>query len=87
MVNDRLRIETIRGIELLSLIAIAKRASDNDHEPNDHVPPEKTGGTSNDARIVEPNDWRGAMLARIHGLTNQTDPEVIVEWKLRRVPV
>jgi hypothetical protein len=34
-----------------------------------------------DAKIAELNDWRGEMLARIRGLIQQADPEVVEEWK------
>jgi hypothetical protein len=40
-----------------------------------------------DARIKELGDWRGETLARIRILTKQADPEVVEEWKWRRVPV
>ena len=40
-----------------------------------------------DARIKELNDWRGATLARVRSLIKQADPEVVEEWKWRRVPV
>jgi hypothetical protein len=34
-----------------------------------------------DAKIAELNDWRGEMLARIRGVIQQADPEVVEEWK------
>ena len=40
-----------------------------------------------DARIKEPNDWRGETLARVRMLMKQADPEVVEEWKWRGVPV
>ena len=40
-----------------------------------------------DARIEELGDWRGEMLARIRGLIQRADPEVVEEWKWRGVPV
>src|ERR1700755_3027664 len=40
-----------------------------------------------DARIKELGDWRGAMLARIRTLIKQAEPDVVEEWKWRRVPV
>src|SRR5690242_10154527 len=40
-----------------------------------------------DARIKELADWRGETLARIRALIKQADPEVVEEWKWRRVPV
>jgi hypothetical protein len=40
-----------------------------------------------DERIVELGDWRGETLARIRGLINKADPEVVEEWKWRGVPV
>ena len=45
--------------------------------PSDHI----------DARIRELDDWRGETLARIRGIIQQADPEVIEEWKWRGVPV
>ncbi len=40
-----------------------------------------------DARIKQPNDWRGETLARIRILIREADPEVVEEWKWRGVPV
>src|SRR6185295_14200027 len=40
-----------------------------------------------DARIKELGDWRGKMLSRLRTLIRQADPEVVEEWKWRRVPV
>src|SRR4051812_2912037 len=40
-----------------------------------------------DARIKEPNDWRGRTLSHIRALIKQADPEMIEEWKWRGVPV
>ena len=40
-----------------------------------------------DARIKELGDWRGKMLSRLRTLIKQADPDVIVEWKWRGVPV
>ncbi|SRR5665213_207417 len=40
-----------------------------------------------DARIKEPDDWRGKMLAHVRALIKQADPEVVEEWKWRGVPV
>jgi hypothetical protein len=40
-----------------------------------------------DARIKELSDWRGETLGRIRTLIQETDPEVIEEWKWRGVPV
>jgi hypothetical protein len=37
-----------------------------------------------DARIKEPSDWRGEMLARIRNLIREADPEVIEEVKWRK---
>ena len=50
-----------------------------------------TGGHSPseliDARIQELSDWRGETLALVRMLIQQADPEVVEEWKWRRVPV
>jgi hypothetical protein len=40
-----------------------------------------------DERIVELDDWRGEMLARIRTLIKEADPEVSEEWKWRGTPV
>src|SRR5437762_7639093 len=40
-----------------------------------------------DARIKELSDWRGETLARVRILIKQADPEVVEEWKWRRVTV
>jgi hypothetical protein len=40
-----------------------------------------------DARIRELGDWRGKMLGRLRRLVKEADPEVVEEWKWRRVPV
>ena len=37
-----------------------------------------------DAKIEELDDWRGEMLARIRGLTEQAAPEVVEEIKWRK---
>ncbi len=37
-----------------------------------------------DARIEEPDDWRGEMLSRIRALIKEADPEVVEEWKWRK---
>lgn len=40
-----------------------------------------------DARIKELGDWRGETLVRVRTLIQQTDPQVVEEWKWRGVPV
>jgi hypothetical protein len=40
-----------------------------------------------DAKIRELDDWRGETLSHIRALIKQADPEVVEEWKWRRVPV
>jgi hypothetical protein len=37
-----------------------------------------------DARIKQPNDWRGDTLARIRTLIKQADPEIVEEVKWRK---
>jgi hypothetical protein len=37
-----------------------------------------------DAKLEELDDWRGEMLARIRGLTQQATPEVVEEIKWRK---
>jgi hypothetical protein len=40
-----------------------------------------------EARIEELGDWRGETLARIRDLIEQADPEVVMEWKFKGIPV
>jgi hypothetical protein len=40
-----------------------------------------------DMRIIELDDWRGEMLARIRALVRQADPDVVEEWKWKGTPV
>lgn len=40
-----------------------------------------------DERIKDLGDWRGKMLGRLRALVKEADPEVVEEWKWRRVPV
>jgi hypothetical protein len=51
--------------------------------------PQEAGSPSEliDARIVELDDWRGKMLARLRALIRHADPEVVEEWKWRGTPV
>jgi len=44
---------------------------------------EKSPSQMIDERIRELGDWRGKMLAQLRALINQTDPEVVEEWKWR----
>jgi hypothetical protein len=39
-----------------------------------------------DARIREPEDWRGELPGRIRKLIKEADPQVVEEWKWRGVP-
>lgn len=51
--------------------------------------PEEEGvpaGRLIDARIEELGGWRGPMLARIRGIIQRADPDIVEEWKWR-VPV
>ena len=50
-------------------------------------PKSKTPSQLIDARIKELGDWRGEMLGRLRALVKEADPEVVEEWKWRRVPV
>jgi hypothetical protein len=47
--------------------------------------PRPTGSSSPseliDARILELDDWRGEMLARIRAVVRRADPDVVEEWK------
>ncbi len=38
-------------------------------------------------RIAELGDWRGETLGRMRGLINETDPDVVEEWKWMGTPV
>jgi hypothetical protein len=38
-----------------------------------------------DARIKEMGDWRGETLSRIRGLIKKADPDVVEEWKWKKV--
>jgi hypothetical protein len=40
-----------------------------------------------EARIEELGDWRGETLARIRDLIEQADPEMVLEWKFKGIPV
>jgi hypothetical protein len=40
-----------------------------------------------DRRIMELDDWRGEMLARLRALIKRADPDVVEEWKWRGTPV
>jgi hypothetical protein len=51
------------------------------------MPAEPESGTPSeliDAKIEELDDWRGATLARIRGLTKQAVPDVVEEIKWRK---
>lgn len=50
-------------------------------------PEDKSPSQRIDAKIVNLDDWRGEMLARIRALVHEADPEVVEEWKWRGVPV
>ena len=40
-----------------------------------------------DEKIKELGDWRGEMLARVRRVMHEAEPEIVEEWKWRRVPV
>ncbi len=40
-----------------------------------------------DERIKELADWRGKMLAKVRGIINDADPEIVEEWKWMGTPV
>jgi hypothetical protein len=40
-----------------------------------------------EARIEELGDWRGETLAQIRDLIEQADPEMVMEWKFKGIPV
>jgi hypothetical protein len=43
-----------------------------------------SGASEVDARIEEPGDWRGAMLARLRAVIKDADPEVVEERKWKK---
>ena len=47
---------------------------------------EKTPSQLIDQRIEELGDWRGELLARIRGVIEAAEPDVVEEWKWRGVP-
>ncbi len=47
----------------------------------------KTASELIDERIKELGDWRGAMLARVRGIIQAADPEIVEEWKWMGTPV
>ncbi len=54
-----------------------KDASQEDGSPSELI----------DRRIIELDDWRGEMLARLRALIKKADPDVVEEWKWRGTPV
>ena len=40
-----------------------------------------------DQRIEELGDWRGKMLAKVRGIIQEADPEIVEEWKWMGTPV
>ena len=40
-----------------------------------------------DEKIKQLGDWRGKMLAKVHGIIHAADPEIVEEWKWRGTPV
>lgn len=50
-------------------------------------PVSETASALIDARIEEPGDWRGEMLAKVRGLIRAADPDIVEEWKWRGTPV
>jgi hypothetical protein len=56
---------------------VKKDASQEDGSPSELI----------DRRIIELDDWRGEMLARLRALIKKADPDVVEEWKWRGTPV
>ncbi|KAA3514371.1 DUF1801 domain-containing protein [Agrobacterium rosae] len=54
---------------------------------DDDVASQQNASRLIDKRIVELDDWRGSMLARLRGIITHADPDVTEEWKWRGVPV
>lgn len=40
-----------------------------------------------DEKIKELGDWRGKMLAKVRGIIQEADPEIVEEWKWMGTPV
>jgi len=70
------------GIEVVTFTTMSKRKSTEIEGQGDAAAAKLI-----DARIKEPGDWRGALLARVRALIKQADAEVVEEWKWRGVPV
>jgi len=43
--------------------------------------PVESASTLIDGKIRELGDWRGKMLAKVRGIIQQADPEIVEEWK------
>lgn len=56
-----------------------KAPSESKEETEDNSPSQEI-----DARIQNPNDWRGQMLARVRVLIKQADPDVVEDVKWRK---
>ena len=50
----------------------------------DETASRESGTREVDARVHEPSDWRGEMLARIRAVIQQADPDVIEERKWKK---
>jgi len=43
--------------------------------------PVESASTRIDEKIIELNDWRGKMLAKVRAIMHAADPEIVEEWK------
>src|SRR5262245_55746227 len=78
MMRDRRHAKDARsGAQQAGAASMKKTALENAKSPSRLI----------DARIKELGDWRGKMLGRLRALVKEADPEVVEEWKWRRVPV
>ena len=47
--------------------------------------PVESASASIDAKIKELGDWRGKTLAKVRDIIHTADPEIVEEWKWKRV--
>jgi hypothetical protein len=62
----------------------ARAPTGNVHTMADSPAQEESPSQLIDARIEELGDWRGTTLAKLRGLIQKADPEVVEEWKWRK---
>jgi hypothetical protein len=52
---------------------------------NNDTASDESASQSIDARIKELGDWRGETLSRVRALIKKADPDVVEEWKWKKV--